>query len=246
VLLTSVMIPGMTPLEIEIQRLGQADGPPALPTQNEPRRTSLPPLSTQKSIRLEVTSHVQNHGDIVFGESQWAGLMGQGVWIESFAVLPLEAIAPDMIEYKAVTSTGVETPWVNGGSPCGTRGIGVPLVAFAIRLKAHSSPTPPVCEYGAVLLSGTIIGPARNGAPCRSPSMDDPIAGIWVSIAGGAEARSYAQHEAVARNKSTSGSVKPQSGTQREPKQNIESTAKKRRAPVGPRFSVFRETDKSE
>ena len=38
VLLTSVMVPGMTPLEIEVQRLGQAEAAPALPAQNESAR----------------------------------------------------------------------------------------------------------------------------------------------------------------------------------------------------------------
>ena len=170
ILLTSVMIPGMTPLEIEVQRLGPAEEPAVFPAQNTPARTSLPQLQTQQSIQLEVTAHVQNHGDMTFGGSQWAGLVGQGLWIESFAIAPLEDISADMIEYKAVTSTGVETPWVNGGQSCGTRGIGVPIVGFALRAKPLSGGHQLICEYGATLLSGATIGPVRNEigrASCR-------------------------------------------------------------------------------
>jgi GT2 family glycosyltransferase len=233
VVLTSVLVPGMTPLEIEVQRLGPAEAPATFPAQHAPAPTSLPQLPTLQSIQLEVIAHVQNHGDMTFGESQWAGLEGQGLWIESFAISPLENISADMIEYKAVTSTGVETPWVSGGQSCGTRGIGVPLAGFALRAKPQSGAQQLTCEYGAALLSGATIGPFRNGVPCRSANSNDPIAGIWISINSPNKASAGLSGSGTRKPKKPAKGAEP-------PKQAATPVAKKK-TPIGPRFSVFRE-----
>lgn len=240
VMLTSVMIPGMTPLEIEIQRLGQLEQPAASAAPVPPTLAQMP---TRKSVRLEITPHVQNHGDIPFGEAQWAGLLGQGLWIESFAVSPLEEISPDAIEYMAVTATGVETPWISNGGPCGTRGIGVPLTGFAVRAKLQAGSTPPICEYGAILLTGTMVGPFSDGAMCKSANSTDPIAGIWVSIstqdAPAAEPIAAKRRPAVEKSKIMQSKPAP-------PAPVAEAATKRKKAPIGPRFSVFRESSKPE
>jgi GT2 family glycosyltransferase len=243
VLLTSVMIPGMTPLEIEVQRLGQAEEPPALPVQEAaPAQRALPQLPTQKSIKLEITAHVQNHGDMTFGEAQWAGFAAQGLWIESFAIRPLEDISADMIEYKAVTSTGVETPWVSNGQSCGTRGIGVPLVGFSVRIKPQSGVQPMTCEYGAMLLSGAMLGPARNGVPVRSAAGNDPVTGIWLSISGPAgKVAESPSSETPKQKKPAKAAVSAQEAVTVVPSEKPAAPEAKKKAPIGPRFSVFRE-----
>jgi GT2 family glycosyltransferase len=236
VMLTSVMIPGMTPLEIEVKRL---DSPELVSsaTQKTPTLLSSPPLPTQASIRLEVTPHIQNHGDLAFGESQWAGLVGQGFWIESFSVVPLEQLPPDAIEYMAVTATGVETPWVSGGGACGTRGIGVPLTGFAVRAKPQFQDQVVTCEYGAILLSGAVCGPASNGVLCSGPNASEPIGAIWVSIGqpSGSLKSAVKRRRVIVRPEMIAPPEIP----------TVESAAKKKRS-IGPRFSVFRESGKSE
>jgi GT2 family glycosyltransferase len=249
VALTSVLVPGMTPLEIEVQRLDQA--PPAnagnaVDAQQSPQisgQSLPPPAAPQNSLQLRVVAHVQNRGDIAFHESEWAGLPEQRLWIESISISPLEGISSDMIEYKAITATGVETPWVAGGSSCGTRGIGVPITGFALRVKPQSGAPRLTCEYGAICLSGTTIGPTRNGVPCYSADANDPITGIWVAITG--------KSVAAPALSGTTAPKKPQKAkSSRRPVTQadtpVDSTVNRKKAKIGPRFSVFREPNTSE
>lgn len=235
VLLTSVIIPGMTPLEIEVQRLDRTE--PVAPIQVEApqapvqREVPLPP-ATHESLPIKIIPHVQNHGDLEFSNGQWAGLVREGLWIESFSISPLAELTPDMIEYKAVTATGVETPWVSGGSPCGTRGIGVPLIGLAIRIKPQAGVQGGMCEYGAMLLSGATLGPARNGVPCRSPDANDAICGLWVSISGTAPV-------VAAKAADPAPEMKPKA-------KKPAAAAGKAKAAIGPRFSAFREQGNQE
>jgi len=241
VLLTSVVMPGMTPIELEVQRLdrGEITAIQTGAVQAESARL-LPPLpAMQPSVPLKVTPHIQNRGDVAFSEGQWAGAPMDGFWIESIAIEPLAELAPEMIEYKAMTATGVETPWVSGGVSCGTRGIGVPLIGVAIRIKPQAAVENGLCEYGAILLSGQVIGPVRNGVPCRSADDGDAICGIWVSISGKSKAiasgaAASSGPTAIPSEGATSGSKKASKASER-PK-----------APIGPRFSAFREQSSSE
>ncbi len=255
IMLTSVVPTGMKPLELEIRRLDSGPAPvqapaaaPGAPVRimQAPVARSAPPLpQAQRPVHLKVTAHVQMRGDIQFSESQWIGLVGQRLWIESFAIVPLEGIPSDAIEYKAITATGVETPWVDGGSSCGTRGIGVPLIGFAIRGKFQQGGPQLTCEYGAILLSGAKIGPSRNGAPCRSPDPGDPIEGIWVSIDAGAEAVPEPKPAEVKTGGKPARKRKVDSEESSAEPQAAAVGSSKPRAPIGPRFSVFREPDQA-
>ncbi len=240
--LTSVVTPGMTPLEIAIQRLDRPETDVAT-TEEQPivRRATrkMPPtLSTRESIGLRITPHIRIRGDMNFGASQWAGLVGEQLWVEAFAIMPLDTLAPDLIEYKGITATGVETPWVSGGSSCGTRGIAVPLVGLAVRIKSDAIRSQFTCEYGAVLMSGSVIGPSRDGASCRSEDASDAIEALWISISkvDGATI--------TADNGGTSIPQLPaESNKTAEAKSKPEAVDKKRPSRVGPRFSVFRDAE---
>jgi len=88
------------------------------------------------------------------------------------------------IEYKGLTGSGFETPWLSDDKVCGTKGMAVPLVGFAIRLKPNSVSTPAEydCEYSGYFQSGLTVGLLRNGAPCRSTVANDPLEGMQVRI----------------------------------------------------------------
>ena len=108
--------------------------------------------------------------------------MAPGLWIESFSLLPLEVIGAQDVEYKGLTGSGFETPWISDDKLCGTRGMGVPLVGFAIRLKASAAAAGYDCEYSGFFQSGAIVGPLRNGAPCRSSVANDPLEGLQIRV----------------------------------------------------------------
>ena len=133
------------------------------------------------SLRTQITAHVQNRGDLPFVGPGWVGCVGERLWNEAFTINPLEGFLPEEIEYKAITGTGFETPWVPGGTMCGTRGSSNPLVGFAIRLRGAAAERY-VCRYRGAFLGAAIAGPFRNGAACRSASGRDPLEGIALEI----------------------------------------------------------------
>jgi GT2 family glycosyltransferase/glycosyltransferase involved in cell wall biosynthesis len=131
--------------------------------------------------RTQITVHVQNRGDLPFVGPGWAGCVGERLWIEAFTINPLEGFLPEDIEYKALTGTGFETPWCSGGTVCGTRGASNPLIGFAIRLRGPAAERYE-CRYRGSFLASGIVGPSRNGGPCKSPRGRDPLEGIELEI----------------------------------------------------------------
>jgi hypothetical protein len=127
---------------------------------------------------LQIMTHIRARGDMNFTDSPWAGRVAPGLWVESFSLRPLKNLSAHDIEYKGLTGTGFETPWLSDDQNCGTKGMSVPLVGFAVRLKPNPETTSYDCEYSGYFQSGTVIGPLRNGAPCRSTVANDPLEGI--------------------------------------------------------------------
>jgi hypothetical protein len=116
--LTSVRGPGGQALTIKVERLdSRADEPvaepapaAALPRADAVHTSHEAPANT---LPLQVTAHVRTRGDMIFTNAPWAGRVAPGLWIESFSVRPLEGFAAKDIEYKALTGSGFETPWLS-------------------------------------------------------------------------------------------------------------------------------------
>jgi hypothetical protein len=78
----------------------------------------------------------------------------------------------------------------------------VPLVGFAVRLKPSSETSSYDCEYSGYYRSSVIVGPLRNGAPCRSTVANDPLEGIQIRI--------VKRPSTAAANAGATGSIEPQ------------------------------------
>lgn len=194
--LTSVRSAGGEPLDVQVERLdgrgqpataetgaespevGQRTEPTAAPT-----RDALP--GSDPPVRLQILAHISNRGDVVFIDTDWVGRLGHGMSIEGFSVTPLDQVTPDDVEYKGLTGAGFESPWISNGEACGTRGMGIPLVGFAIRLKGEATAVGYSCVYRGYFRSGMISEPATNGELCRSQAPGDPLEGIELRIARG-------------------------------------------------------------
>jgi hypothetical protein len=191
--MTSVRAPGGDVLSIKVERLdARTGGQPAarLAVAATPTPIAAAPVRAIKEVprtpndglSLQTTAHIRARGDMTFTDAPWSGRVAPGLWIESFSLLPLETLGAQDIEYKGLTGSGFETPWISDDKICGTRGMGVPLVGFAIRLKATPAATGFDCEYSGYFQSGATIGPLRNGAPCRSTVANDPLEGVQVRL----------------------------------------------------------------
>jgi GT2 family glycosyltransferase len=157
---------------------GHAKGAPA----SKPKSGKISAADGAEPLPLQISAHIRTRGDMTFSEVPWAGRVAPGLWIESFSVRPLARFGPQDIEYKGLTGSGFETPWLSDATMCGTKGMSVPLVGFAIRLKPGREAAAFDCEYSGYFKSGVSVGPLRNGAPCRSTVANDPLEGIQVHI----------------------------------------------------------------
>jgi hypothetical protein len=192
--------PEAKPLELDIRRLAQP-GPATIPAEGAERQPSgrapLSPLAPVTRLRmgglgaaerssegagLEVVAHIRGRGDVRFLDTPWVGRLGPGLWIEGFAILPHSRLAAAAIEYKGLTASGTETPWIGSGNFCGARGSGIPLIGFAVRQKTAPGGAPLDCEYTGYFQSGATAGPTRNGAPCRSAIDHDVLEGMQLRI----------------------------------------------------------------
>jgi len=134
------------------------------------------------SVPIRIVAHVRNRGDLEFKAGSWAGRVRAGWWIEAFSMLPAGPLSASDIEYKSLTASGFETPWITNGAMCGTQGMGTPLLGFAVRMKARVERTDFDCEYSGYFQSGSVMGPLRNGAPCKSSKPNDALEGILLKI----------------------------------------------------------------
>jgi GT2 family glycosyltransferase len=203
-ILTSVRAPGGEVLSIKVERLDErsevttpaATAPPITPSKTpspahngagtspskEPGKSVFSSAAGDLPLPVQIGTHIRTRGDMNFANVPWAGRVAPGLWIESFSVRPLERFAAADIEYKGLTGSGFETPWLSDNKMCGTKGMATPLVGFAIRLKPSPAAAAFDCEYSGYFQSGMTIGPLRNGAPCRSSVANDSLEGIQLRL----------------------------------------------------------------
>ncbi len=139
------------------------------------------PVIAAREIRTEIVLHMERLGDRRFPGEGWLGNRGQKLRIEAFSIRPLETLPARDIEFRAFGPKGRETPWVNDAKLCGTRGRGLALTGFAVRLAPHLRDRFDVVYEGAFFESG-VAGPSRNGEPCMPRIVDDPLEAINVRL----------------------------------------------------------------
>ena len=129
----------------------------------------------------EILLHIERIGDRLFPGRGWVGALGRRMRIEAFSIRPLERLVPTDIEMKGFLPNGGETPWVPGGVLCGTRGRGLPLTGFAVRVVPQQAEWFEVAYQGS-FFAGGISQTHQNGDPCRSATADDPLEAINVRL----------------------------------------------------------------
>jgi hypothetical protein len=170
-------------LALDLQRLDAAS-PAAAAPEPPPARPAAEPaaeLTAMRDIPTEILLHIERAGDRLFPGRGWVGALGRRMRIEAFSVRPLERLTPAEIEMKAFMPNGGETPWIPGGVLCGTRGRGLPLVGFAVRIAPQRADRFEV-QYQGSFFAGGISEMHRDGDPCRSASPDDPLEAINIRV----------------------------------------------------------------
>ena len=181
VIVTVYGAPGQAPAEpaLELQRLDRPSeraGDAAADLAGEPLAAA-----EARDIPTEILLHIERAGDRLFPGRGWVGALGRRMRIEAFSIRPLERLAPAEIEMKGFLPNGGETPWMQGGVLCGTRGRGLPLTGFAVRVVPQQGDRFDVLYQGS-FFSGGISDLRENGDPCRGATADDPLEAINVRL----------------------------------------------------------------
>jgi hypothetical protein len=166
---------GAAPSELTIARLG------APPVAKPETRPAVAPVSKTRDLDIEIALHIERQGDRKSLAHGWVGNLGQRLRIEAFGLRPLETIRPGDIEYMGFGPEGRVTPWVTDAKLCGTRGRGIPLTGFAIRLKAELQERFDVIYEGSFFDGGT-SALCRNGESCIPSTVDDPLEAINLRV----------------------------------------------------------------
>lgn len=117
-----------------------------------------------------VIAHIQRRGDVRVPCGAWMGKVGSRAWIEGFSILPDDMIPADEIEYQAVLGQGWFSPWVEGGSYCGSRGMALPLLGLRVHLRGEAAEKF-TCRLTATFVDGSRVGPVEDIA-----AMSDDLA----------------------------------------------------------------------
>lgn len=160
--------------------------PPSTPASEFPAAGLMPAAAPaadwgERELSSEIVLHIEREGDRRFAAPGWVGNRGRRLRIEAFSIRPLEGLSPGDIEYKAYGPNGRETPWVTDAKLCGTRGRGLPLTGFAVRLTPNLRDQFDVVYEGSFFDSG-VAGPQRNGEPCMPAVFNDPLEAIHLRL----------------------------------------------------------------
>ncbi len=129
----------------------------------------------------EIVAHQQVKGDVGAVLGEWIGDRGSKRWIEGFMILPntLGLTAAD-IEYQAVLGRGWLSPWSEGGTLCGSRGMALPILGLRVRLKGDAARKFDIA-YEATFIDGTAATAKAAGDSCESTSLS-PLEAFKVTI----------------------------------------------------------------
>jgi hypothetical protein len=169
-LLTSVRTSNSPVLGIDIRRVEN-------PSEGVATRAD---FGSSGLLPMRVVAHIRNMGDVYFNDG-WIGCLGSQLWVEGFAVLSVGDLPPDAVEYCGINAEGFQTAWSSNQEICGSRGIGSPLLGFAIRLRPEVTDRYD-CQYSGRFVSGATVGPIMNGAMCHSNVPGDPLWGVQLLI----------------------------------------------------------------
>lgn len=141
----------------------------------------LPPQPVAPRSMPEVVAHQQVKGDVGAMLGEWIGDRGSKRWIEGFMIIPREGLTPADIEYQAVLGRGWLSPWSEGGSLCGSRGMALPILGLRVRLKGPAA-TRFTISYEATFIDGTTATAPAAGDPCEATSLS-PLEAFRIIIA---------------------------------------------------------------
>jgi hypothetical protein len=174
---------GGQPANIAVRKLNRGELPSNASAPEWVRSVAAPAASVgaKREIATEIVAHIERKGDALLPGSGWIGDRGSKLRIEGFSILARAGISSEEIEYKTLHPGKVETAWIAGPRFCGSKGRGMPIIGFAVRVGSHLRERVTVEYCGAFFNSG-ISGPHRDGEPCLPRVPGDPLESLNIRL----------------------------------------------------------------
>jgi hypothetical protein len=118
----------------------------------------------------EIVAHIEGVGDVEGKLGDWVGTRGSGRSIEGFSLTPGSGIATDDFDIRAVLGRDWLSPWLPGGSFCGSRGLALPLRGFCVRLRPKALAHYELACF-ARFVDGSEVGPIGADRICAAPTL---------------------------------------------------------------------------
>jgi hypothetical protein len=118
----------------------------------------------------EIVAHIEGVGDVDGKIGDWVGMRGSGRAVEGFSLTPSQGITAEEFEIRAVLGRDWLSPWLPGGSFCGSRGLAFPLRGFCVRLRPAAAARVDLACF-ARFVDGSEVGPVGSDRLCAAPGL---------------------------------------------------------------------------
>jgi len=135
-----------------------------------PSAVAIPENPAPASPAAEIVAHIEGLGDVDGKLGDWVGTRGSGRAIEGFSLNPRNGTPSTDFAVRAVLGRDWLSPWLPGGSFCGSRGLALPLRGFCLRLVPAAAARLELACY-ARFVDGTEIGPVGSDRICAAANL---------------------------------------------------------------------------
>jgi hypothetical protein len=156
--------PAATPPPLKLTRLNPEGPVAAAPAGAVPHGPFAAPPTA------EIVAHVEGIGDVDGRLGDWVGMRGSGRAIEGFSLNPRQGISAEDFEVRAVLGRDWLSPWLPGGTFCGSRGLALPLRGFCLRLRPSVAGRYDLASF-ARFVDGSEVGPVAADRICASANL---------------------------------------------------------------------------
>jgi hypothetical protein len=118
----------------------------------------------------EIVAHIEGVGDVDGKIGDWVGMRGSGRAIEGFSLTPTRGLAVEEFDIRAVLGRDWLSPWLPGGSFCGSRGLALPLRGFCLRLRPTAAARLDLACF-ARFVDGSEVGPVGSEQLCAATTL---------------------------------------------------------------------------
>ncbi|WP_284945257.1 glycosyltransferase family 61 protein [Acidisoma cladoniae] len=121
---------------------------------------------------MTMLAHISMRGDIRGQVGSWLGAIGSGLALEGMMSAPASLGPPHLspgLEYQLLYPYGLKTPWMAGGQPCGSAGLGLGCIGLRFRLSLETAPFFS-CTYDVTFVDGTRLDDVPSPGMASVPS----------------------------------------------------------------------------